>query len=65
LKKKNVFEIYFIRKYIEIDIFDDEDYQKNELFYVELGHPEVEKSPGIKFIFVEITLILKKIYWLS
>lgn len=34
-----------IEKYIEIDIFDDEDYQKNEMFYVELGQPEVEKTP--------------------
>ena len=27
------------RKYIEIDIVDDEDYQKNEAFFVELGEP--------------------------
>ena len=30
---------FFQRKYIEIDIVDDEDYQKNEVFYVELGEP--------------------------
>ena len=31
--------ISYFRKYIDIDIVDDEDYQKNEVFYVELGEP--------------------------
>jgi solute carrier family 8 (sodium/calcium exchanger) len=47
-EKKNDTLVFYnneIEKYIEIDIFDDEDYQKNELFYVELGEPVVEKTP--------------------
>lgn len=31
-----------IEKYIEIEIFDDEDYEKKESFYIELGQPIVE-----------------------
>jgi len=31
-----------IEKYIDIEIFDDEDYEKNECFYIELGAPIVE-----------------------
>ena len=30
------------RKFIEIDIVDDEDYQKNESFFIELGQPITE-----------------------
>ncbi len=44
--------IYFIiynlcRKFIEIEIFDDEDYEKKEMFSIELGKPIVDaSSPG-------------------
>ncbi|CAF0807680.1 unnamed protein product [Brachionus calyciflorus] len=40
-KKNDVLTFYNneIEKYIEIDIVDDEDYQKNENFFVELGEP--------------------------
>lgn len=41
-EKKNDMLVFYnneIEKYIEIDIVDDEDYQKNEAFFVELGEP--------------------------
>lgn len=34
----------FIRKNIEINVVDDEEYEKNEIFYVVLGEPKVVKK---------------------
>ena len=33
----------FFRKYIKVRIFDDEEYEKNEEFYVELGEPSLTR----------------------
>jgi solute carrier family 8 (sodium/calcium exchanger) len=44
-EKKNDLLVFYnneIEKFIDIDIVDDEDYQKNESFFVELGEPIVE-----------------------
>lgn len=44
-EKKNDMLIFYnneIEKFIEIDIVDDEDYQKNESFFIELGQPITE-----------------------
>jgi hypothetical protein len=39
-RKKSRLEAFIVkRKIIQIGIVDDEDYQKNEVFYVELGEP--------------------------
>jgi len=34
------------RKYIEIEIFDDEDYEKKESFFIELDRPISELAKG-------------------
>ena len=34
----------FCRKNIEINVIDDEEYEKNETFYVVLGEPKVVKK---------------------
>lgn len=52
-EKKNDMLVFYnneIEKYIEIDIVDDEDYQKNEMFFVELGEP-IPENLG-KYIFI-------------
>ena len=50
----NFILLYLCRKYIEIDIVDDEDYQKNESFFVELGEPisEFNEKNGKLRVFV-------------
>ena len=35
---------YFLRKNIEINVIDDEEYEKKEIFYVVLGEPKVVKN---------------------
>lgn len=35
---------YVLRKNIEINVIDDEEYEKNEIFYVVLGEPKVVKD---------------------
>ncbi len=34
------------RKYIEIEIFDDEDYERKDAFFIELGLPISELAKG-------------------
>lgn len=36
--------VYFLRKNIEINVIDDEEYEKKEIFYVVLGEPVVVKN---------------------
>ena len=36
--------LYYFRKNIEINVIDDEEYEKNEIFYVVLGEPIVVKN---------------------
>lgn len=36
--------LYFLRKHIEINVIDDEEYEKKEIFYVVLGEPVVVKN---------------------
>jgi len=38
--------LFFLRKYIEIEIFDDEDYEKSESFFIELDRPVSEVAKG-------------------
>ena len=35
---------YFVRKHIEVNVIDDEEYEKKEMFYVVLGEPKVVKG---------------------
>lgn len=36
--------LYYFRKNIEINVIDDEEYEKKEIFYVVLGEPKVVKN---------------------
>ena len=38
----------FDRKYIVVNICDDEEYEKNVVFYLELGEPKLIKTAGGK-----------------
>jgi len=48
IEKEDVLTFYNneIEKFIEIEIFDDEDYEKKESFFIELGAPISELSKG-------------------
>lgn len=37
----------FFRRYIEIQIIDDEEYEKNKNFFIELVEPEIQRGGNI------------------